>query len=571
MYREVVTRSAVTMKLSNFEEYFEDIILERGFAYYSNHRITAIKKIAEGHFVAEVEGSEHYTVEAVLGRGEEILRLSCDCPYVDGPFCKHQAAVLYALRNEEKKPGAEKNGGAGINSGRRQDIATLLSSLAKEELINIVRKHLQQYPELEQQLLFEYAAVEQETTAAKKLIKYHIRKATHRGFIDWDKASEAMEGAWQVLAKADRHLKEGNPVKAVKLALTVLSSVVEVLAYCDDSSGSVGTVIGVGIKTINASAQVIAEKSTPAEQEQIFQMIFGEALAPRYDDWLDWRWDLLQACTALCTSAARREKLERVLEAALDKITKKRYPSSHEIQRIKLLQLAIIERCDSRQKAEAFIKENIGYSEFREKAVVAALREGRYETAISLCLEGEEADHDRPGLRNKWREYRYLAYEKAGDLENQRQLALRFVLIGHFEYYRKLKKLYEPHEWPPVVDSIIAHFQKMPYTPAVYSKILIEERLTERLLEYCRSNVSEIEDLYPHLIDEYRHEVEQLFAAHIREEAARSGSRLHYRQVCSSIRRYKKLFGEEKAAQIVLELKNRYRRRPAFIDEISRI
>src|SRR5690606_28132851 len=184
-------------------------------------------------------------------------------------------------------------------------------------------------------------------------------------------------------------------------------------------------------------------------------------------------------------------------------------------------------------------------------------REGRYETAISLCLEGEEADHDRPGLRNKWREYRYLAYEKAGDLENQRKLAMEFVLHGYYEYYRKLKKLYEPHEWPPVVDSIIAHFQKMPYTPAVYSKILIEERLTERLLEYCRSNVSEIEDLYPHLIDEYRHEVEQLFAAHIREEAARSGSRLHYRQVCSSIRRYKKLFGEEKAAQIVPELKIR--------------
>ena len=559
------------MKLSNFEEYFEDIILERGFAYYSNHRITAIKKIAEGHFVAEVEGSEHYTVEAVLGRGEEILRLSCDCPYVDGPFCKHQAAVLYALRNEEKKPEAEKIGDAGINSGRRQDVTTLLLSLGKEELINIIRKHLQQYPELEQQLLFEYVAVEKEISAAKRLIKYHIHKAKHRGFIEWDKASDAMEGAWQVLAKADRRLKDGKPVEAVKLALTVLPLVVDVLEYCDDSSGSVGTVIGVGIKTINASAQVIAEKSTPAEQEEVSKMIFHEALEQRYDDWSDWRFDLLQAYTALCSSAGRRKQLEKVLEKALEEITKKKYPSSYEIQRIKLLQLAIIERFDNRQKAEAFIKESIGYSEFREKAVVGALREGRYETAIGLCLEGEEADKDRPGLRNKWREYRYLAYEKAGDLENQRKLAMEFVLHGYYEYYRKLKKLYEPHEWPPVVDSIIDHFQKVPYTPAGYSKILIEEGLTERLLEYCRSNIREIENLYPHLINEYYDEVEQLFAEHIREEAARSGSRSHYKQVCGTIRRYKKLFGQEKAAQIVLELKNRYRRRPAFIDELSRI
>ena len=109
----------------------------------------------------------------------------------------------------------------------------------------------------------------------------------------------------------------------------------------------------------------------------------------------------------------------------------------------------------------------------------------------------------------------------------------------------------------------------MPYTPAGYSKILIEEGLTERLLEYCRSNIREIENLYPHLINEYYDEVEQLFAEHIREEAARSGSRSHYKQVCGTIRRYKKLFGQEKAAQIVLELKNRYRRRPAFIDELS--
>ena len=135
---------------------------------------------------------------------------------------------------------------------------------------------------------------------------------------------------------------------------------VDVLEYCDDSSGSVGTVIGVGIKTINASAQVIAEKSTPAEQEEVSKMIFHEALEQRYDDWSDWRFDLLQAYTALCSSAGRRKQLEKVLEKALEEITKKKYPSSYEIQRIKLLQLAIIERFDNRQKRKPLSKKVSG-------------------------------------------------------------------------------------------------------------------------------------------------------------------------------------------------------------------
>lgn len=559
------------MKLSNFEEYIEDIILERGFDYYSNDYITDIREIAKGHFVAEVEGSDYYTVEAVLGSEDEIIRLSCDCPYSYGPFCKHQAAVLYALRNSEKTLGPEASGHMEIKSGLRQDLTTILSNLPKEELIKIIRNHLHQYPELEQQLLFEYVAVEQEITAAKKLIKYHINKATHRGFIDWDKASDAMEGAWRVLDKADRNLEEGKVVNAVQLALTVLPLVVEVLEYCDDSDGSVGMVIEEGINTVNEFALVIAEKSPPAEQQQVFKLIFKEAMDRRYDEWFDWRLELLQACTVFCGSPELREQLEQILEKMAKKLAGHGHHRIYNIQRIKLLQFELIERFDTREKAEAFIKENISYSQFREKAIAGAMRKKQYEEAIRLCLAGEEADKGYFGLINKWREFRYLAHEKSGDMENQRKLAMEFALDGYFEYYLKLKQFYEPHEWQPVVESIIKRFLEMQYTPAAYTKILIEEGLTAKLLEYCRKNIREIENYCPHLLDEHFDEAEQLFTEYIQREAALSGKRSHYKQVCGKIRRYKKLFGEERAERMILELKNRYRRRPAFIDELSRI
>ena len=41
--------------------------------------------------------------------------------------------------------------------------------------------------------------------------------------------------------------------------------------------------------------------------------------------------------------------------------------------------------------------------------------------------------------------------------------------------------------------------------------------------------------------------------------------------ICSSIRKYKRLYGDEKAFEIIGILHNKYRKRSAFMDELSKI
>ena len=50
-----------------------------------------------------------------------------------------------------------------------------------------------------------------------------------------------------------------------------------------------------------------------------------------------------------------------------------------------------------------------------------------------------------------------------------------------------------------------------------------------------------------------------------------ASDRKKYRSVCKVIKNYKKLFGDIGTVKIVKELKAKFIKRPAFIDELSKI
>lgn len=560
------------MKLSNFEEFIEDTILQRGFNYFIEDRISSIEEMEKGHFRAVVEGSDNYVVEVWLGSEGKIINLNCDCPYDWSEFCKHQAAVLYALKDKGVKTDNLKSSEIKkAEKSPKQDLNTILVNLSKDELIDIILNMTQQYPELEKQLLFRYITGADEVATCKKLIREYINRAKYRGFIEWNKAGYAMEGAWQVLDKARTKLECGDVIGAVHLCITVLSIVVDVLQYCDESGGEVGSVINEGIEIINEAANINLKELGLAEQKKLFAMIVKEALDKRYEGWNEWRFDLLRACTNFCGISELRATLEKQLNEIMEVTAINDYGSKYNILRIKLLQLDIIDRFDGSEKVEEFVQENIRFNEFREKAILNAFNKGKYEKVLRFCLDGEEIDKGYAGLVTKWQKYRYLAYEKLGDIENQRKIALEILFRNEFEYYLKLKKLYQPDEWQAVLENIIAKFEKQAYKQHIYVQILIEEGLTLQLLEYCKQNIPQIENLYHHLIDKHYEEVNKLFVKYIKQEAVMASDRKKYKKVCARIKTYKKTFGNIQADKIISELKQAYCRRPAFLDELSGI
>lgn len=81
-----------------------------------------------------VDGSEPYEVEIQLASGEEIAVHTCDCPYDWGEYCKHEIAVLMAIR-EHKKTGTVLPDG---RQKKRRGLAALLEERTREELVELV-------------------------------------------------------------------------------------------------------------------------------------------------------------------------------------------------------------------------------------------------------------------------------------------------------------------------------------------------------------------------------------------------------------------------------------------------
>jgi len=85
---------------TRFEDLFEIHILMRGLDYYeSGHVISLEHKNLEYHGI--VAGTIDYNVSILLNNYRAINRMTCTCPYAGGNNCKHMAAVLFAINNNE--------------------------------------------------------------------------------------------------------------------------------------------------------------------------------------------------------------------------------------------------------------------------------------------------------------------------------------------------------------------------------------------------------------------------------------------------------------------------------------
>lgn len=559
------------MNLADFEGYMEQVIVDRGRKYFEEGRVERIQELEENHFAAEVDGSDLYTVHVNLDENGEIVDTVCNCPYDMGDYCKHQASVFFALKSE-------RDGMAGRPVKRQKkeakpkiDIKKVLMDQSKDELVKIILDFNQNNPEFENILKSRFASGEEEITASKKLIKEYIRKAKRNGFIGWRDGSTAVRGADTVLDNARGKILKEEYEKSIILSQTVLSIIVDVLQYCDDSDGIVGGTISESISLMSEAVSIGLGSWTPAQQKKIFSLILKESQNKRYSGWNDWQFALLGICVNFAEDQGARDILEQHLEELLSNGAETGWSREYSLRQIKLLQLDVLQRFDSEEKTGDFIKENLRYSEFRKIAIEHALEKHSFQEAIQLCLDGEEVDQEFRGLVKDWKELRFLVYEKMGDLENQKKLAFGLILENDYKYYLKLKQLCSDEEWGGVVDEILENLEEERFLPGIYERILVEEKLVAKILEYCRKRPSYIVSYYPHLIEEYPVEVDELFIKYILESVREATDRKKYKQVCAVIEKYKSAYGEKPAARLIGSLQMEYPRRPAFLDELKKM
>lgn len=559
------------MKLSNFEEYIEDVILKRGRDYFNEGYVENIKKVDNTHYIFDIVGSYDYKVVIYLHDHNQIIDISCNCPYDLGEHCKHQAAALYALRqfkkDEAKQPKSKKQTKA------KTDLKTLLSTLQQEELIKIIIDIAKDYPEIERQLEFRFSQDEDEVSASKKLMKEYINRHKKDEFISWRNIDGALQGAEITLSKAQEKSDKGETKSAVLLSLAVLQVVMDMLNYSDDSGGSIGVVINESLEIIHEAILNGFDFDWLNEdlKDELFSDLLKESGHKRYDGWTDVQIALYRNVMLLCDVPKRRKKFEKKLNKLLETPSKDTWSSDYETENIKLIQLELIEQFDGEKQAFQFINENINLAFFRTMAIERLMENKSYSEVVELCEAGKVVNAKYPGIVLQWKKYELQAYEGLGDIQKQRELLMEFVYDNEFEYYTKLKDLYQPDEWEAVLQKVLETFEKQKYLPSIYLEILKKEDLTEKILNYCKRNPSSILKLTQYLMRDYEEEVNNLYIHYIEQEAEKSSNRNQYKKVCSIIKQYEKIGDAQKIQKLIDSLSQKYIKRTAFIDELGKL
>ena len=560
------------MQLFDFEKNITDVILSRGWDYYKYGYVKTInqdKKL----YTAIVEGTNDYSVTVELDEDGSILHSECNCPYDMGPYCKHEVAVFYALKDMHEKPKVHhtEETNSPTRDSKHDKLIKVLSSQSKEKLVQFVTSLTFEWDEIFLKVEQEFGGLDSTEVIekCKGIIRDCINKNSDRyGYINYSNAYAATEGASKVIDNAKRAIDDKDYILALDLYLCILHEMVPAMENSDDSSGSIGGVIE---ETITDLMELSNYELLEDKTVYFFDTLLAESNNKIYHGWPDLRLELLKVCSNLAVTNELWKQLESHFDSLIHNDNSSSLSSTYLLESISLLRYRKILEFDGEKKANEFIERNINFPQFREMAIKGAMSRKDYSFAEKLSLDGELQNKSMPGLVRKWQEFRYEIYRLSGQLEMQRRIAMGLTLDGKFDYYKKLKSTYPIDEWLSVYPEILMQMSSKGKHYGIYTDILIEEKEFKMLLQYVENNPSTILKFHKHLLPLFRNEVYEVFLNFIMDSSQKASNRNSYRDVCSYIELLAKEGGTEPAREVISRLRTLYPRKPAFQDELRRI
>lgn len=550
------------MNIKNFEKHIDSIILQRGYDYYINNRILECTYEDSNTYKLEVDGNEEYDVIIKLDDKGEIIYSECNCPYDYGMVCKHEVAAYYKILdiisngNNKKKT---------VKTKKKSDFKEVLNSLSKENLIDIITDLAKKDAVIKNSIILKYSKEDNKTEIknCKKLIQSIVKRYCAReGYISRGKAYKFVNDIEVILNKAET---TEDSILAVDIAMLILDEAMEAFQYADDSDGYIGMLVSETIDTIKN----IIEDSKDADikiREELFTKLIEKSQSHIFDGWSDIRLSIIKICKQFSYTDKFRNMLIEQLNLLINKENMKYYNEN-----ILLILYEIIDEFGTEEESNKFITDNIKYSSFRMILIDKYNCKKDYDKVIELAIEGEKKDNMYSGIVHKWKKIRYDAYKNKSMKEEQKELGKELLIQGDIEYYNELKELADDKKGFYENIKQILKNSKGWMSKAILIEILYAEDDVEELLEYVRENISSIEEHAEKLKHKYLDEVISIYKQYIILEAHSSTNRSNYKRVCATIKRFKKIAGNDEAKTIINELKARYMRKPAFLDELCKI
>jgi uncharacterized Zn finger protein len=562
--------------INQFEQFIEEKILARGLSYFRNGHVNEPEEIAPGLFEAIVEGTENYLVQVKINKGliEEHV---CNCPYDLGPICKHVAAVLFYLQQEELEIEPRKPKVQGKKKERKkrktkaEQTVELLEKISHDDLKQFIIDRSMQDRYFRDLFLSSFAhhnSGESKEQYSQQIASLLRTASDRHGFIDWSASRQVGVEVFHLINTARKQLENNNFKTAFYLSTAIMEQMTEAIQFSDDSNGDIGG-------SIDSACDILFDMTSLKLPEEIRKLIFDYCIdAYKNDVYGGWHWHLSMLYLASSIITTNEE-----FDIIINLIDNTESLSEYSVEMTQNIKYEILLKIKGEQEANEYLEKNLSNSMLRRTAIINAIGNKDYEKARKLSLDGIKQDEkDLPGQAKEWYDWLLKVAQATKDKEKIIEYA-RFLFIDNFrneqDYYQILKQHIQPEKWDNYVKNIIQDIsaKKRWLDTNLISRIYIREEWWPELLELLKKSpeLNTISNYEQYLAKDYSDELVQLYSSAIIRYLERNIGRKYYKDACKYLRKIIKLGDRDKANELIEKFRNDYPARRALMEELNKV
>lgn len=556
-----------------WQDYFENRILSRGYDYYNGGYIENVSK--RDHLIqATVSGTRKYHIHIDL---DDYTQMNCTCPYYEGGnYCKHIAAVLYALENNVEYDEYEDDDYLAIeeyyddSEEEHFSINELIDLADIDKLKSCLKEIVDNQPGIAIQLRF--YLLDNISLYDFKHLKSQIQSifddyTEYDNYIDYQDASDFYNDISDCI---NYFLKPLVKKRYFKETFELCIYIMHKLSYLeiDDSDGYISSI---SQQCCDIIETVLSHDIDVLSQEKMLKMLLVEVRDSFYSSDLErivFKYFKDKQCLLLKAS---------YLDKEINDIQKKNQNNRYDyaLERWVPHRLDIYYQLEtSRSIIQDFIKKYWNLSSLRQYLIQKNINEHHYKEAIYYLKESQNIEFQYSRTVKEYSEQLLQIYKEINhqqDYKDELWKLLTYYDSHNLEHYKLLKKLYSDQDWDDKKLVIIQHYKE---NYEFLEEIYLEEQMYDLLMKAIATHPG-IHSLYKYedilkpkyekqLLDKYRSEL-NIMVSVVRD-------RKRYQELVDILLRLKKYkTGDIFINQIAAEWKNKYKSRPAMMDELKRI
>ncbi len=562
------------MNLDDFEDEIDSpTILSRGLSYYRGRSVLSLEMVEPNHYKADVAGTQLYEVTLTLDDDREVEDMYCTCPYDWGEYCKHEVAVLYALRHQLNSAHHVM-----VERPKEVDLEALLERKSKKELLSFLLAYAKKKPDVASALVAAFPSPDDGVNLTNLGIEFRlacengIESTVEEDEYGWDED----EDDWQLTTALRQKIAELLMMAQVAIATgniryggSIASMIVHEMSILDEYEGETLTE---EIEVVLMQVAALFDEVTLNADDGSWLFTQFLTAAKNYEG--PPQAVLLRLCIKFAETESDQEGLKNYLVALASE-----EPDTEGDGNLPALKLqhSLLLKQDKGEEALSFALDNISYEGMRKIAFNHALESKDYVLAEKLAKENEASPYRTYGAID-WGALLFKVYQEGRNTIQMRSLAKEFLLHDDLSYYPILKASYDQNEWESVLDDLLDEMQARSeaieaslYRKNPYPEVLKGEGKLERLLTYIQKNPRLVQSYQDVLVPHHKDEVFALYRQIILDDGEVASSRNEYKALASWLRELVSIGGGVVVEECLQALAPRYMKRPAMRDEIQRV